>query len=109
MRRTLIAIIILLTVNILQAQTDKYIPNVVIVKYTTQKAAVDRNHEFETLCRLKVKKNDRLFKSARTNRSQSSIKQIYKIEYEGNESPITVAEKLRGSENVEYAQPYWIP
>ena len=70
MRRTLIAIIILLTVNILQAQTDKYIPNVVIVKYTTQKAAVDRNHEFETLCRLKVKKNDRLFKSARTNRSQ---------------------------------------
>lgn len=109
MRRILITIIILLTVNILQAQTDKYIPNVVIVKYTTQKAAVDRNHEFETLCQLKVKKNDRLFKNARTSHSQSAIRQIYKIEYEGDESPIVVAKKLSGSENIEYAQPYWIP
>lgn len=109
MRRIITIIALLLIVNILPAQTAKYIPNVVVVKYSNQKAAIDHNREFESLCQLKVRKNDRLFKNNDNGRNPSSIKQIYKIEYEGDESPIAVAEKLCKSENVEYAQPYWIP
>ncbi len=106
MRRVLSVIIILLTVSISQAQPTKYIPNVVIVKYTSQKAAINHEREFESLCQLKVRRNNRLFKASR---GQSSINRIYKIEYEGHDTPIAVAEKLKKSENVEYAQPYWIP
>jgi len=50
-----------------------------------------------------------MFKTVRKNHLSAHVSNIYKFEYEGDESPIVIAEKLMRNSNVEYAQPYWIP
>lgn len=98
-----------LIINKLSAQKSNYIPNTIIVKYSTEKSATDRKKNFETTCQLKVKSDNQMFKKMRKDKFSAQINNIYKIEYEGDKNPIVVAEKLMKSENIEYAQPYWVP
>lgn len=101
--------IILLSFTLLNAQDGKFIPGMVIVKYSNEKAANNRESDFAYLCNTKAKRAARMFATPKHDKPSADISRIYRIEYEGNASPAVVARKLAQSEDVEYAQPYWIP
>ena len=93
----------------LHAQETKYRPNIVVVKYSNAKAAANREAQFESLCNAKTRRANRMFAVNKKDSVSAGLNRIYMIEYDGDESPIMVARKLAQSEDVEYAEPYWIP
>lgn len=93
----------------LLAQKAQCVPNTVIVKYKNTKAAPDRDAEFEYLCNTHVRKNSRVFSVRKTDSPSAELSRIFRVEYDGDAHPTEMARKLAQSENVEYAQPYWIP
>ncbi|MBO7478724.1 MAG: S8 family peptidase [Salinivirgaceae bacterium] len=93
----------------LQAQEANYRPDIIVVKYSNAKAAADRTAQFENLCHAKALRANRMFATSKKDNSSAELSRIYLIEYKGNESPAVIARKLAQSEDVEYAEPYWIP
>ena len=100
---------LILPVAQLLAQKAQYVPNTVIVKYKNEKAAQNRDSEFEYLCKTHIRKNTRMFSVRKTDSPSAELSRIFRIEYEGSADPVEMARKLAQSESVEYAQPYWIP
>ncbi len=100
---------LILPVAQLLAQKAQCVPNTVIVKYKNSKAAPNRTAEFEYLCKTQVRKNTRMFSVRKTDSPSAELSRIFRIEYDGDANPMEMARKLAQSENVEYAQPYWIP
>ena len=93
----------------LQAQEANYRPDIIVVKYSNAKAATDRTAQFENLCHAKALRANRMFAASKRDNLSAELSRIYLIEYKGDENPIVVAKKLAQSEDVEYAEPYWIP
>lgn len=110
MRRLLSSFyVILLSVTITCAQNDNFIHGTVIVKYSSEKAASNHIADFEYLCKTKARKTCKLFNTEKKDSPSANISRIFRIEYDGDESPIVIAKKMAQCEGVEYAQPYWIP
>lgn len=110
MRRLLSSFyVILLSVTITCAQNSNFIHNTVIVKYSSEKAANNRIADFEYLCKTKARRTSKLFNTQKKDSPSANIGRIFRIEYDGDESPIVIAKKMEQCEGVEYAQPYWIP
>lgn len=93
----------------LQAQSAKYLPGTVVVKYNSSKSAANRSFQFEDICNAKVRHAARMFQTKKQDARTAELSHIFRIEYEGNASPIVIARKLSQIEGVEYAEPYWIP
>ena len=109
--KRLVAILLCLTLTAAHslAQKIQCVPNTVIVKYKSEKAAKDRTSEFEYICKTSVKRASRMFSVRKTDSQSANLNRIYRIEYEGDATPTEMARKLAQSDGVEYAQPYWIP
>ena len=109
--KRLVAILFCMTLPMAHslAQKSQCLPNTVIVKYKNEKAAANRNAEFEYLCKTPIRKNTRMFGVKKTDSQSADLSRIYRIEYDGNATPMEMARKIAQSESVEYAQPYWLP
>lgn len=98
-----------LAFSALQAQSQQFIPQTIVVKYSSEKSAVNHQADFESICNAKAKKTARMFSAKKQDKASAELSRIYRIEYFGNVSPIVMAKKMAQSEGVEYAEPYWIP
>lgn len=93
----------------LQAQGQQFIPQTIVVKYSSEKSAVNHQADFESICKTKAKRTAKMFNAKKQDKASADINRIYRIEYDGNTSPIVIAKKMAQCEGVEYAEPYWIP
>jgi subtilisin family serine protease len=110
MRKFVLLIILSIAAIVkLQAQSAKYLPGTVVVKYSNSKSAANRSFQFEDISNAKVRHAARMFQTKKQDRNSAELSNIFRIEYEGNTSPIVIARKLSQIEGIEYAEPYWIP
>ena len=110
MRKLALLIILAIAANgSLQAQNARYLPGTVVIKYSNSKSAANRSFQFENVCNVKVRHAARMFQTKKQDRHTAELNYIFRIEYEGNTSPVVIARKLSQIEGIEYAEPYWIP
>ena len=105
----LLIILFAATITDAKCQTPRYLPGTVIVKYSSQKAAADHSTMFESACNAKILHTSRMFSADKRDSKSAELNRIYRIEYQSNEDPTTIAGKLAQSDGIEYAEPYWIP
>ena len=105
----LASICISLVFSALQVDGQQYIPQTIVVKYSNEKSARNHQSDFEATCKTKIKRTAKMFNAKKQDKTSAGINRIYRIEYDGNASPIVMAKKIEQCEGVEYAQPYWIP
>lgn len=105
----LLIILFAATITGAKCQTPQYLPGTVVVKYSSQKTATNHSAMFESACNAKMSRASRMFTADKRDSKSAELNRIYRIEYQGNENPITIASRLAQSDGIEYAEPYWIP